>query len=130
MLPRLFLLHFSDTSLLAEEGERLVGFLVGFLSPSRPEEAYIHFVGIHPDYRGRGLARMLYGRFFETCRTRGRSVVRSCTSPVNRGSIVFHQRMGFQIEPGDGFADGVSVHTDYNRPGDPKVLFMKRLEPC
>jgi len=130
MLPRLFLVHFNDTSLLAADGERLVGFLVGFLSPSRPDEAYIHFVGVHPDCRGRGMARTLYHRFFETCRGRGRSVVRSCTSPVNRGSIVFHERMGFRIEPGDGLSDGVSVHLDYNRAGDPKVLFIKHLEPC
>src|SRR6185369_13159513 len=39
-LPRLFLEHFHRTSLVAEEDGALVGFLVGLLSPSRPDEAY------------------------------------------------------------------------------------------
>jgi GNAT superfamily N-acetyltransferase len=85
-------------------------------------------VGVHPGYRGRGLARDLYQRFFDVCREQGRSVVRSCTSPVNRGSIAFHQRMGFRIEPGDRVDGGVPVTLDYNRPGDPKVLFTIELD--
>jgi GNAT superfamily N-acetyltransferase len=55
MLPRLFFEHFADTSFAAERDGELIGFLDGFLSQSRPGEAYIHFVGIHPDERGRGL---------------------------------------------------------------------------
>jgi hypothetical protein len=41
--------HFRDTSFIGEMNDNLIGFLVGFLSPSVPEEAYIHFVGVHPD---------------------------------------------------------------------------------
>src|SRR4051794_21140190 len=63
-LPRLFLDHFGPTSLMAEQNGNLAGFLVGLLSPARREEAYIHFVGVGPAFRGRGLARRLYSRFF------------------------------------------------------------------
>ncbi len=128
MLPRLFLHHFNDTSFVAEEEGDLVAFLVGFMSPSRAGEAYIHFVGVHPGHRDLGLGRELYRRFFEVCRDRGRDVIRACTSPVNRGSILFHQHMGFDMEPGDHVVDGIPVTRDYNRPGDPKVLFTKHLD--
>src|ERR1700730_7406626 len=47
-LTRLFLDHFFGTSLIAEQGGELAGFLVGFLSPSKPAEAYIHFAGVAP----------------------------------------------------------------------------------
>ena len=127
MLPRLFLEHFHDTSLVAEDRGELVGFLVGFLSPSRPDEGYIHFVGVHPAHRKKGLARELYERFFTLCGREGRTLVRSCTSPVNRGSIAFHQRLGFESEPGDDEDGGFPVARDYNRPGDPKVRFARRL---
>jgi GNAT superfamily N-acetyltransferase len=60
MLPRLFFEHFTDTSFAAERDGRLVGFLAGFISQSRPGEAYIHFVGVDPAQRGRGLGRLLY----------------------------------------------------------------------
>jgi len=127
MLPRLFLVHFHDTSLVAEKDGEFVGFLVGFLSQSRKDEGYIHFVGVHPDFRKKGLGRELYRRFFRICREHGRSLVRSCTSPVNKGSIVFHGRMGFMTEGGDLRVDGVPVTPDYNRPNDSKVLFAKYL---
>lgn len=127
MLPRLFLIHFCDTCLVAEKGGEFIGFLVGFLSQSRKNEAYIHFVGVHPGYRKKGLGALLYGRFFRICREEGCSTVRSCTSPINAGSIEFHKKMGFTIEPGDDAVDGIPVTKDYNRPGDPKVLFRKDL---
>ena len=51
LLPELFLEHFYDTSFVSEQGTELVGFLVGFLSQAHHNEAYIHFVGVHPDFR-------------------------------------------------------------------------------
>ncbi len=48
MLPRLFFEHFCDTSFIIEGDEKIVAFLIGFLSQSRSDEAYIHFVGVHP----------------------------------------------------------------------------------
>ena len=54
MLPRLFFVHFTETAFVAEDGDDLCGFLAGFLSQSRPDEAYIHFAGVSPDHRGRG----------------------------------------------------------------------------
>ena len=54
MLPRLFFVHFADTAFVAEDGSELAGFLAGFLSQARPDEAYIHFAGVSPGHRGRG----------------------------------------------------------------------------
>ena len=127
MLPRLFFEHFADTSFAAERDGELVGFLVGFLSQSRPGEAYIHFVGVHPAERGRGLGRQLYQHFFDAARTRGAGLVRAVTSPVNHGSVRFHQRMGFGIEPGDREVDGVPVATGYDGDGRDRVRFIKHL---
>ncbi|WP_342671394.1 GNAT family N-acetyltransferase [Nonomuraea candida] len=58
-LPRLFLDHFHRTSLIAEGPSGMTGFLIGFLSPSLPDEAYIHFVGVSPGARKSGLARAM-----------------------------------------------------------------------
>jgi GNAT superfamily N-acetyltransferase len=127
MLPRLFLIHFTDTSFVIEKDEDLIAFLIGFLSPARPKEGYIHFVGVHPDYRALGIGELLYNRFFNICRINNRDTVKSCTSPVNKGSIEFHKRMGFEISKGDAEVDGTQVVLDYNRPNDSKVLFEIRI---
>lgn len=126
-LPRFFFDHFTETSLVVDRGEELIAFLIGFLSPSRKAEGYIHFAGVHPQYRNRGIAADLYRRFFDICSNNGRHTVKACTSPVNRGSSEFHKKMGFQIASGDAEIEGIPITLDYNRPGDPKVLFVRSL---
>jgi GNAT superfamily N-acetyltransferase len=127
MLPRLFFEHFTDTSFAAERDGELAGFLVGFRSQSRPGEAYIHFVGVHPGERGHGLGRRLYERFFEAVRAGGCDRVRAVTSPVNLGSVAFHRRMGFDIVPGETGPDGIAVAAGYDGEGQDRVRFVKHL---
>ncbi|WP_425465070.1 GNAT family N-acetyltransferase [Nonomuraea longispora] len=79
----MFLDHFHRTSLVAEGPGGMAGFLIGFVSPSQPREAYIHFVGVAPAARKSGLARSVYERFFGIARDHGRHVVRAVTAPVN-----------------------------------------------
>ena len=117
-LPRVFLDHFHATSAIAESDGELSGFLIGFLSPSEPDAAYIHFVGVHPHLRGNGLARILYERFFALARANTRQVVRAITAPQNAGSIAFHTAMGFTVTP---------PIPDYDGEDSPKVAFERRL---
>ena len=128
MLPKLFFVHFRQTSFVAEQGENIVGFLVGFVSQTFSNEAYIHFVGVHPDFRKKGLGRALYERFFDSTKKRGCNVVRCVTSPVNKGSVSFHLRMGFYIEPGLKNVDTIPVVEDYDGRGEDRVLFYKALD--
>jgi GNAT superfamily N-acetyltransferase len=126
-LPRLFFEHFTGTSFAAERDGSLAGFLAGFISQSRPGEAYIHFVGVDPAERGGGLGRLLYQAFFRAAQARGCTLVRAVTSPVNRGSVAFHQRMGFRLEPGDAEVDGIPVSCGYDGPGSDRVRFLRIL---
>ncbi|BFH62912.1 GNAT family N-acetyltransferase [Paenibacillus azoreducens] len=127
MLPKLFFDHFQDTSYIVEDNKEVIGFLIGFISQSRNKEAYIHFVGVHPQYREHGVGRRLYETFFNAVKIRGVENIRCVTSPVNKSSIAYHKKMGFVIEKGDKIVDGVDIHLDYDGKGGDRVLFMKRL---
>ena len=119
ILPRLFVLHFEGTSFVADDDDgELAGFVIGFLSQTDPQEAYIHFVGVSPARRGEGIGRTLYERFFEEARGQGRSLVRCVTSPANRDSVAFHEALGFEVD---------RVAEDYDGPGEDRVLLLKRL---
>ncbi|MGC4951891.1 N-acetyltransferase family protein [Actinomadura citrea] len=120
ILPRLFLDHFHRTSLVAEDGVGLAGFLIGLLSPSMPDTAYIHFVGVAPRLRGNGLARRLYHQFFALAATERRTEVKAITSPQNLGSIAFHAAMGFTV---------TGPVADYDGPTIDRVVFQLRLPP-
>jgi ribosomal protein S18 acetylase RimI-like enzyme len=119
MLPKLFFVHFEGTSFVVDDEDgQLAGFLIGFLSQTEPEEAYVHFVGVDPERRGEGIGRALYERFFAEARAHGRTVVRCVTSPVNEASVAFHRALGFEVE---------RVAEDYDGPGEDRVLLVRAL---
>jgi ribosomal protein S18 acetylase RimI-like enzyme len=127
LLPKLFFIHFKNTSFIIENDGEMIGFLIGFKSQTYPNEAYIHFVGVHPDYRKTGMAKRLYETFFDTVQQMGCNIVRCITSPVNKNSIAFHIKMGFEIENGDFEVDGISVFSNYAGEGNHRVLFIRKL---
>ncbi|WP_101843539.1 GNAT family N-acetyltransferase [Halobacillus sp. Marseille-P3879] len=127
-LPRLFFEHFQNTSYIIKEDNKIIGFLIGFLSQSYPDEAYIHFAGIHPDYRREGLGKKLYQLFFGEVRQHGVSKIRCITSIENRKSIAYHTQIGFKIIPGDKTVEDIRVHSDYGGEGVDRVLFLKELK--
>lgn len=128
MLPKLFFDHFTQTSFIAEKDGKLVGFLIGFLSQTYSNEAYIHFVGVHPEYRKHNIGKHLYNEFFNVVKQNNRSIVRCVTSPVNKVSIAYHTNMGFEIEDGDRSVDDLSINTDYDGPNQDRVIFVKTLD--
>ena len=127
MLPRLFFKHFIDTSFVIEENNKLIAFLIGFLSQVYPNQAYVHFVGIHPKYRKKGFGARLYQIFFDVVKQKGCDIVYLVTSPVNKNSIAFHMHMGFQIKNGNSIIEGVAVNTNYDGPGEDRVLLVKTI---
>ena len=115
MLPKLFFVHFADTSFAAEEDGRLIGFLCGLRSQTFDDEAYVHFVGVDPAARGRGVARALYERFFDAVSPR--TVVRAVTAPMNEASVAFHRSIGFDVD---------RVDESYDGRGEARVLLVWR----
>ena len=100
--PRPFFQHFTPCSYLIEDDDaRLIGFLIGFLSASQPDVAYIHFVGVDPEFRHAGLGAALYAQFFSDATRRGAQTVKCITSPENDVSVAFRRALGFDFEPDD-----------------------------
>ena len=126
-LSHVFFTHFRPTSFVLEQDGELLAFLLGFVSQTYPEEAYIHFVGVHPANRRQGLARRLYDHFFAAAALSGCGWARSITSPSNLQSIAFHKALGFRLQHGDAVADGVPVTVDYAGPGGHRVVFVREL---
>ena len=118
-LPRLFLQHFHNTSLIAHDSAGLGGFLIAFFSPARTGEAYIHFAAVRPDLRRAGVGRGLYETFFDLARAHGQTSVVAITPSLNTGSMRFHRTLGFDV---------LGPLDDYNRQGDAQFVFRRGLE--
>ncbi|MCT0207576.1 GNAT family N-acetyltransferase [Synechococcus sp. CS-1332] len=128
MLPKLFFVHFRSTSFTAVVDGQVVAFLIGFVSQTYPDQAYVHFLGVHPARRGEGLGRLLYERFFARAASLGCRTVHCVTAPVNRNSIAFHRRMGFSLLESDFKIDGVPVAVGYDGEAEDRVIFTKNLD--
>lgn len=55
--------HFAGGAVVAERDGEVVGFVLGYRPPSRPDACFVWQVGVHPEMRGRGLATELLSRF-------------------------------------------------------------------
>lgn len=86
------LMH-SSTVLTAWDGERLVG-LARALDDSEMI-AYIHYVLVHPDYHGQGIA----GAMIERLKEKYQRFLYIEGMPEESKNVPFYQRHGFEIMP-------------------------------
>lgn len=100
----IFFYELGDNALIVEDDGKLVGFLLGFIVFKQPKTGYVHLVGIHPDYRRRGVARLLYETFTERCRSLGCQQMKAITTAGHEGSIKFHEAVGWVSEEVDDYA--------------------------
>jgi len=126
MLPRLFFIHFQDSSFVYLYSPRIIGFVVGFVSNVQRETGYIHFVGVDPDYRCRNIARSLYEKFIAHCWGKNVSSIKCVTSPANTASIAFHHSMGFKASSYDAQGNPLPV-PDYDGPGQDRIVFTLQI---
>jgi ribosomal protein S18 acetylase RimI-like enzyme len=118
-LPQIFFLHFEGTSFVADDEDgQLAGFLIGFLSQTAEDEAFVHFVGVAPERRRSGVGQALYARFLEAARDSGRSVVRCVAHPSDARAISFHESVGFTAE---------HIARDFEGLGEDRVILVRTI---
>jgi len=125
----IFTRFFSTTSFVAEDGDEVMGFLLGFISQDNPSEAYIHLLCVSPSLRGGGTARQLLESFTVTVRGMGAREIYLITKPSNHRAIRFYLKNGFRpVEAGKTVDAGpVVALADYNGPGEDMVVFRKSI---
>lgn len=57
--------YFRDTSILAIDDKRAVGFITGFIPPNKQDTLFIWQVAVDQAYKGQGIATELIKRLFE-----------------------------------------------------------------
>lgn len=125
----LFCKYFNHTSFVVEANEGIAAFLLGFLSQVDNYTAYIHLVATAPRHQRKGMATLLYQKFFETARHMERRRIELIVNPDNAASLEFHRKLGFQENfKGEIITvDGVKAVRDYNGPRIHMVPFFKEL---
>lgn len=98
LLPRLYFQHFTSTSFVVErDNGEMAAFLIGFLSQTEPEAAYVHFVGVDPALHGRASDVRCTGRSSRSSGNTG--AVTSPASPARRTRRRRHSTRGSASRP-------------------------------
>ncbi len=98
------LMH-SETVITAWDGERLVG-LTRLIDDSELV-AYMHYVVVHPDYHGHGIA----GEMMRRVKEKYKDYLYIKLMPEESKNAAFYQRHGFEIMP-DGVAMQLCNYSD------------------
>jgi ribosomal protein S18 acetylase RimI-like enzyme len=98
------LMH-SETVITAWDGERLVG--LARLIDDSELVAYMHYVVVHPDYHGHGIA----GEMMRRVKEKYKNYLYIELMPEERKNAAFYQRHGFEIMP-DGVAMQLCNYSD------------------
>jgi GNAT superfamily N-acetyltransferase len=89
----------DDGTFLAVAGQRLVGVSRLQRNAAEPQLLEVGFTGIHPAYRGRGIAVALKLRTVEYGRAHGFQVIRTQNDVANAAMLHINAALGFQQEP-------------------------------
>jgi ribosomal protein S18 acetylase RimI-like enzyme len=121
--------HFRNTCFIAEDHERVIGYLLGFRSQAYPEEAYMNLVQVDPALRGHGVGRRLFSQFEAAVKAMGCRKIVTTSRPQNKTAAKFYEEMGFKPVATDNMieVDGVKAIKDYNGPGKHVVLWDKDI---
>jgi ribosomal protein S18 acetylase RimI-like enzyme len=125
----MFTKFFRNTSFLVKDSaeKSVLGFLLGFISPVDPNNAYIHILCVKPGFGKESIAAYLLQSFFEVLRDKGCRKVYLLTKPRNKVAVSFYKTLGFKEYENDKTIDidGLNVIRNYNGPGEHRVVFFK-----
>ncbi|MFI1093570.1 GNAT family N-acetyltransferase [Streptomyces sp. NPDC020917] len=107
--------EFGETCFVARGEEGILGYVIGFVTPTGT--GYVHIVATRDDARGTGLGRRLWAEFADVAQRQGATRLKAITSVGNTRSIAFHRSLGFDVE----------IVDDYNGPGKAMAVFHRAL---
>jgi len=85
--------YIDDATLCVVDKDRVTGFIVVREEDGKP---YVGPVGVHPNYRGKGIARTLLSRSIEAIRKQGFKKVALETDILNTPAMNLYTQFGFQ----------------------------------
>jgi len=89
--------HFSDTCVVAEQNDELVGFLSAYRPPTSPDVVFVWQVAVRQEVRGRGVASAMLTELLSRKACRDVSFLEATVSPSNRASQALFRSLARQL---------------------------------
>jgi L-2,4-diaminobutyric acid acetyltransferase len=110
---------FQDTCVVAEQSDRVLGFVSGYRPPSAPGVIFLWQIGVLASARGLGLGKQLVHAFLQAPGSRGAHSLETTVSPSNQASLALFasvaRDLGASLTRLPGFAGSDFPPTDGGR---------------
>ena len=83
---------------VAENEGRVIGFILAHETLPFHETLCIRYVGLNPNFQGRGVGLLLYQKLIEKAKQKGIKEIRALINTDNPKSIKFHKKAGFKLK--------------------------------
>ncbi|MES0491546.1 MAG: GNAT family N-acetyltransferase [Leptospirales bacterium] len=123
----IFLYQFVNTCFVIKKKFNVIAYLFGFFSQKETDAAYIHMIATHKNQRNNGYAKKLFSHFENISRENKKTCIKAITSPSNKESINFHQKIGMLPQKSDTVENGICIQKDYSGLGNHMVLISKKI---
>jgi ribosomal-protein-alanine N-acetyltransferase len=105
--------------LVFEKEREIAGYLIACVCHDLEKAVILRFA-VHPDYRGKGMAKELLRRCLDILMEREIRIVELDVELIQRGAIKLYEKFGFKI------ANVIIFPSD--TPGDEETFYIMRLE--
>jgi len=107
---------FPEGFLIAEENNKIIGFLAGVLSIGN--RAKILLLGVEKEHRNKGIGSLLLRRFIRNMALKGIRIIELEVDTSNKKAVSFYKKNGFVIS---------KIVKNFYRIGDDAYLMVKHL---
>ncbi|MDP8214404.1 MAG: GNAT family N-acetyltransferase, partial [Candidatus Euphemobacter frigidus] len=128
---KIMLRYFQNTCFIAEAGDNIVGFLMGFVSPVHENTYFLWQVGVSPAKQGKGVGKLLLKAMESCVKEMGGRRIEVTVDPENEPSLRLFRSLGYT---NISRQEGETVHVlenlavkDYYSPGRHFILFEKLI---
>jgi L-2,4-diaminobutyric acid acetyltransferase len=90
--------HFASTCALAEMNGEAVGWISGYVLPESPDTLFVWQVAVHPDARGRGVAKRLILNLLKRKACRQVRHIHSTITPDNKASWALFRAIADELD--------------------------------
>jgi L-2,4-diaminobutyric acid acetyltransferase len=119
--------HFQSTSVAAINAGDLVGSVTGYRIPDRPDTLFIWQVAVHPEERGKGLARTMLHDLLKRMARQGIRFIETTITPGNEASWKLFT--GFAAEQNADLVRSVMFDQESHFEGVHETEYLFRIGP-
>jgi L-2,4-diaminobutyric acid acetyltransferase len=119
--------HFSDTSVVAETGGQIAGFISGYEIPNKADTLFVWQVGVDPGSHGKGIGTRMLWNLLDRAASRNMRFLETTVTPSNEKSLALFKGIARRL--GTECAINESIGTELFPGSDHEEELVLRIGP-